>query len=40
MTQENPTLIQKLKELAAKAEGDEEIVSDLITQADLDKNDV
>ena len=31
MTQKNPTLPQKLKELAAEAKDDEEILSDLIT---------
>ena len=39
MTRKNPTLLQKLKELAAEAEDDEEIVSDLIPQADSDNND-
>ena len=38
-TQKNPTLLQKLKELAAEATDDEEIVSDLIPQADSDNND-
>ena len=32
LTQTNPTLLHKLKELAAEAEDDEEIVSDLITE--------
>ena len=39
MIQKNPTLLQKLKELAAEAEDDEEIVSDLIAQADSDNSD-
>ena len=34
MTQKNPILLQKLKELAAEAENDEDILSDLITQSD------
>ena len=36
MKQKNPTLLQKLKELAAEAEYDEEIVPDLNPQADSD----
>ena len=36
LTQKNPTFLQKLKELAAEAEDDEEIVSDLIPQSDSD----
>ena len=39
MTQTNPTLLQKLKELAAEAEDDEEIVDNLINQADSDNID-
>ena len=39
MTRKNPTLLQKLKDLAAEAEDDEEIVFDLIPQADPDNND-
>ena len=38
MTQKNPTLLPKLKELAAEAEDDEEIVSNLITQYDPDNS--
>ena len=34
MTHKNPTLLQKLKELAAEAEDDKEIVLDLIPQSD------
>ena len=36
MTQKNPTLLNKLKELAADAEDGEEIVSELILQSDSD----
>ena len=39
MTQKNPTLLQKLKKLAAGAEDDEEIVPNLIIQAYSDNND-
>ena len=39
MTQKNPTLLQKLKELAAEAEDNEEISSDLIPQSDSYNND-
>ena len=39
MTQKHPTLLQKLKELAAEAEYDEEILSKLIPQSDSDNND-
>ena len=38
-TQKNPTLLQKLKELAAEAEDDEAIVSDLIPQSESDNID-
>ena len=38
MTQKNSTLLQKLKELAAEVEDDEEIVSNLIPQANSDNN--
>ena len=38
VTQKNPTLLQKLKELAAEAEDDKEIVSDLIPQDDSDNS--
>ena len=38
-TQKNPTLLQKLKELVAEAEDDEEIVSNLIPEAKSDNND-
>ena len=38
MTQKHSTLLQKLKELAAESEDDEEIVSDLIPQAKSDNN--
>ena len=38
MIQNNPTLLQKLKELAAEAEDDEEIVSNLIPQDDSDNS--
>ena len=34
----NPTLIQKLKELAAEAEDDEDIISDLPPQEDSDNS--
>ena len=37
MTQKNPTLLQQLKELAADADDDEEIVSELIPQDESDK---
>ena len=37
-TQKNPTLLQNLKELAAEAEDDEEIVSDLIPEDDSDNS--
>ena len=37
MTQKNPTLLQKLKELEAEAEYDKEIVSNLIPQSDSEK---
>ena len=36
MTQKSPTLPQKLKQLAAEAEDDEDIVSDVIPQAESD----
>ena len=39
MSQKNPTLLQKLTELAAEEQDDEEILSDLIPQADSDNND-
>ena len=35
-TQKNPNLLQKLKELAADSEYDEEILSNLIPQTDSD----
>ena len=38
MTHKNPTLLQKLKELAAESEYDEEIVSNLIHQSKSDNN--
>ena len=38
MTQKNLTLLQKLKELAAEAEDDAEIVSELIPQANSDNS--
>ena len=38
MIQNNPTLLQKLKELSAEAEDDEEIVSNLIPQDDSDNS--
>ena len=38
VTQKNPTLLQKLKELAAEAEDDNEIVSELITQDNTDNS--
>ena len=38
MAQNNPTLIQKLKELAAEAQDDEEIVYELIPQDDSDNS--
>ena len=39
MVQKNPTLLQKLKELAAEAENDEEILSDLSPQVDSEISD-
>ena len=39
VTQKNPTLLQKLKELAAEAEDDEEIVFYLIPQYESDNSD-
>ena len=38
MTQKNSILLPKLKELAAEAEDDEEIVSNLITQSESDNS--
>ena len=38
VTQKNPTLLKKLKELAAEALDDEEIVSNLISQDDSDNS--
>ena len=38
LIQKNQTLLQKLKELAAEAEDDKEIVSELIPQEDSDKS--
>ena len=39
LTQKNPTLLHKLKELAAEVEDDEEIVSELKLQEDSDNSD-
>ena len=38
VTKKNPNLLHKLKELTAEADYDEEIVSNLITQSESDKN--